>query len=148
MDSHEYKSTARRTAGRNGVASAESVEQQLTFSAPPEFHGEAGKWTPEHFLMAAAAACFVTTFVAVAEASKFEMRSLVASATGALEKVEGGFQFTRVTIRATLTITRDADHERAMKLLQKAERACIVSRSLRSPVSLEATIEVEVPLAA
>jgi peroxiredoxin-like protein len=148
MDSHEYKSAVRWTAGRNGVATAESVEQRITFSAPPEFHGEAGRWTPEHFLMAAAAGCFVTTFVAVAEASKFEMRSLEASATGVLEKGEGGFQFTRVTIRATLAIAREADRERATKLLEKAERACLVSRSLRSQVSLEATVNVQVPLAA
>jgi organic hydroperoxide reductase OsmC/OhrA len=105
-------------------------------------------WTPEHFLIAAVAGCFVTTFIAIAEASKFEVLSLEVSAAGSLEKVERGFQFTRVTLRPVLTIARDSDRERALRLIDKTERSCLVARSLRSEVIVEPTVSVQAPVAA
>ena len=147
--SHQYTSTASWTTGRTGIVNAESsVELPIAFSAPPEFHGQAGLWTPEHFLVAAVAGCFVTTFIAIAELSKFELESLEVSATGSLEKAEGGFQFTRVTIRPVLTIARDSERERSLRLLEKAERSCLVSRSLRSDLVVEPTFLVEEPISA
>jgi len=148
METHQYTTAARWTARRNGMVKAETGEQQITFSAPPEFQGQEGFWTPEHFLMAAVAGCFVTTFVAIAEASKFEMASLEVFATGVLEKGEGGLQFTRVTIHPSLTIARESDRERALRLIEKTERSCLVARSLRSQVIVEPTVQVEVPVAA
>jgi peroxiredoxin-like protein len=147
MSSYEYTSTARWTTGRAGIADTESVEQPIAFSAPPEFQGQPGMWTPEHFLIAAVAGCFVTTFIAVTELSKFELLSLEVCAAGVLEKVERGFQFTRVTIRPVLTIARDSDRERALRLIEKAERSCLVARSLRSEVIVEPTVLVQAPVA-
>jgi peroxiredoxin-like protein len=144
----EYKSTARWTKGRSGIVDAESVEQPIAFSAPIEFQGQSGMWTPEHFLVAAVAGCFVTTFIAIAELSKVEVVSLEASAAGVLEKVERGFQFTRVVIRPVLVIARDSDRERALRVLEKAERACLVARSLHSEVSVEPTVLVQSPVLA
>ena len=143
-----YTSTARWTTGRSGIVNAESVEEPIGFSAPIEFHGEAGMWTPEHFLTAAVAGCFITTFMAIAEASKFEVLSMEVSATGLLEKVERGFQFTRVVMRPVLIIARDSDHERALRLIEKTERSCLIARSLRSEVVVEPTVLVEAPVAA
>jgi len=140
---YQYTSQATWTSGRAGTVKAESADLPILFSAPPEFHGQPGLWTPEHFLIAAVAGCFVTTFIAIAELSKFEFVSLEASAVGLLEKGEGGFQFSRVTIRPVLTIANDSDRERALRLLEKAERSCLVSRSLRSEVLLEPTISVQ-----
>ena len=148
MESHQYTSAARWKARRSGIVKAESAEQQIAFSAPAEFHGQAGLWTPENFLMAAVAGCFVTTFVAIAEASKFEMLALEVLATGLLEKSEGGLQFTRVTIHPNLTIVRESDRERALRLIEKTERSCLVARSLRSQVTVEPTVLVEAPVAA
>jgi len=144
----EYKSTARWTKGRSGIADAQSVDQPIAFSAPLEFQGQSGMWTPEHFLVAAVAGCFVTTFIAIAEMSKFEVVSLEASAVGALGKVEHGLQFTRVVIRPVLTIARDSDRERALRLIEKTERACLVARSLSSQITVQPTVLVQSPAVA
>ena len=53
---HEYRVNAFGAGGRNGVVHAEGVLPCISFSAPPEFLGEPGRWTPEHFLVAAVAA--------------------------------------------------------------------------------------------
>lgn len=119
----------------------------MNFSAPPEFQGDAGVWTPEHFFTSAVATCFITTFQAIAAFSKFNAQALEVSVDGQVEKVEGGYRFTRVTVRPVLTIQSEADRERGMRLLEKSEKACLVSRSLNSEIILDPRI-VLAPVAA
>jgi peroxiredoxin-like protein len=145
--SYKFVSSARWTGGQHGVVAGHEVKPLINFSAPPEFHGEAGAWTPEHFFTAAVATCFITTFQAMAAFSKFEAHALEVSVEGQVEKTEGGFQFTRVTIRPLLTINSESDRERGLRLLEKAEKACLVSRSLQSQIVLEPQV-VLVPAAA
>ncbi len=141
-NSYQYTTSATWTNGRRGTIHAEGIGHSLDFSAPPEFQGTAGIWTPEHFLVAAVATCFITTFRAIAEFSKFEIGGLQVTAEGVLSKGEGGFKFTNVIVRPTLTILREEDRERGLKLMDKAEHACLVSRSLNSQISLEPTVIV------
>lgn len=143
-----YSSIARWTKGRSGIVHTEGVHQAIAFSAPVEFHGETGAWTPEHFLTAAAAGCFVTTLIAIAELSKFDVISLEVTAEGILENVDRGFQFTRVVIRPVLTIAEEADQERALRLVEKAERSCIIARSLRSDIVVKPQVLIQAPVAA
>jgi hypothetical protein len=63
---HEYRVHAFGAGGRNGVVQAEGVLSSISFSPPPEFLGEPGRWTPEHFLVAVVASCFVSTFSGIA----------------------------------------------------------------------------------
>ena len=81
---HEYRVNAFGAGGRNGVVHAEGVLSCISFSAPPEFLGEPGRWTPEHFLVAAVASCFVSTFSGISEKSRFEFVSFQLEAEGAL----------------------------------------------------------------
>ncbi len=142
---YSYRSTATWTTAREGQITADGVAQPLAFSAPPEFQGRAGIWTPEHFLVAAVAACFVTTFRAIAEFSKFEIAGLEVTSEGTVAKGEGGFSFTRIVLRPRLTVLREQDRERGSRLLEKAERACLISRSLRSEVATDTHVEVAAP---
>jgi len=134
---YSFASSARWTGDRHGVVAGHAIEPPIDFSAPPEFQGEAGVWTPEHFFTSAVATCFITTFQAIAVFSKFEAHALEVSVEGQVEKGQGGFRFTRVTVRPVLTITSESERERALRLLEKAERACLVSRSLQSQIVLE-----------
>lgn len=128
--------------GRNGLVSAEGiVEPTITFSAPVEFKGESGHWTPEHFLVAAVVSCFVVTFAAMAQSSKLNFLSLEVSVEGKLRKVDGRLGFAGVVIRPTLVIGASEDHERGNRLLAKAEQGCLIARSLTCPVTIEARVQ-------
>lgn len=140
--SFHFESSARLLNGRNGVVTGQGIEPAISFSAPPEFKGQAGVWTPEHFLTSAVATCFLNTFQAIAEFSKFEAQGLEVSVEGQVEKAEGGFRFTHIFVRPLLTLNAESDRERGMRLLEKAERACLVSRSLQSEIHLEPKIVV------
>jgi len=142
MPDYRYYTSAIWTEGRKGTASAEGIAEPVRFSAPPEFMGEAGTWTPEHFFAAAIASCFVTTFKAIAEFSKFEFLSLQVEVEAILEKQQGGFSFTKVIVQPLLEIAAASDQERAVRLLEKAEHACLISRSVKSHIELQPEVLV------
>lgn len=119
----------------------------IHFSPPSEFGGEPGLWTPEHFLLAAVASCFIATFKAVAKASKLDFQGIEVTADGVIEKESGGFRFTRITLRPVLILYRDDTRELGLRLLDKADRICLVTRSLSSTIELEPKILVEKPVA-
>jgi len=142
-----FVSSARWTKDRRGTVTGQDVQPLMNFSAPPEFQGEPGIWTPEHFFTAAIATCFVTTFQAIATFSKFNVAALEVAVDGQIEKIEGGYRFTRVTVRPVLTVQNESDRERGLRLLEKAEKACLVSRSLQSEIILDSRVVVAPALA-
>lgn len=142
---YTFRVEAQWSGGRRGSVEGEPDVPKIHFAAPPQFQGESGFWTPEHFLMAAAAACFVTTFRAITEISKFEPVGLDISTEGIVEKGDGGFQFTRITLRPVLTVARETDQERGVRLLEKAEHSCLISRSLKGQIVMEPQVRVAVP---
>jgi len=143
-----YQAHAHWTTHRRGILECEEIPRTLNFAAPPEFGGEPGLWTPEHLLLGAVATCYVSTFRAIAEISKLAVAGLDVFIEGTIEKQEGGFRFTRIVLRPKVVIERDDDRDRAQRILEKSEKACLVSRSLSCPVTLEATLELEEPVAA
>jgi peroxiredoxin-like protein len=147
---HKYRVLAWWASGRNGIAKSESAPNAIHFAAPPQFGGMEGRWTPEHLLLTAIASCFTTTFQAIAEYSKFEYRDLQVEAEGEVRSIAGhGYQFTGIVLRPTISISGEANRDRAVALLNKAKAACMVSKCLATPPQVEATVEVssEVPVA-
>jgi peroxiredoxin-like protein len=138
-----YTASATRTGVRTGQVSGTPAVPELIFAAPPEFKGTDNTWTPEHFFVVALATCFATTFEAIAELSKFPFTALKVNAEGVLEKTESGYRFTRVYVRPELTVARSEDAERGLRLLEKAERACLISKSVSSEIVLEPQVGTE-----
>ena len=134
---HKYRIGATSTTVRSGVAVAQGIEPSIAFSAPPEFQGLAGHWTPEHFLVAAVASCFVSTFSGMAFNSNLEFHSLELETEGIIAQDQAGWRFREVVLRPRLTIAREEDKERGNRLLHKAEKNCLVGRSLACPIVLE-----------
>ena len=145
---YSYSAHAHWTMHKRGILEVPEIPRTINFAAPPEFGGEPGLWTPEHLLLGAVATCYVSTFRTISELSKLNFSTLEVFVEGTIEKQEGGFRFTRITLRPALTIERDNDRDRAQRLLEKAERVCLISRSLACPVTLEARIGLEEPVAA
>jgi peroxiredoxin-like protein len=139
---HKYEVRAKSTRPRAGVVASDVIPQPIIFSAPPEFSGESRVWTPEHFFVAALVSCFVATFSGMSELSKFNYVSLEVEAEGTLERDAGGWKFSAVRLSPALKIARDEDRERGARLLEKAERSCLIARSITAHVKVDATIKV------
>ncbi|MDH3995130.1 MAG: OsmC family protein [Gammaproteobacteria bacterium] len=139
---HHYHVSANAEAEGNIALKADDLPQLI--SAPPaEFGGPGDQWSPEHLLVASVADCFVLTFRAIARASKLEWSNLESSAEGVLDRVDRVTRFTSFTVRATLTVAEGTDIDKAQRLMEKAEAACLITNSLSAEAHLEAEVVVE-----
>jgi organic hydroperoxide reductase OsmC/OhrA len=85
----------------------------------------------------------MTTFLAIAENSKLEFVSFSADAKGKLEKLDGkGFMMTEITLQPKLVIKNARDAERASRILEKAEKHCLISNSIKTQTKLEPDIRL------
>jgi organic hydroperoxide reductase OsmC/OhrA len=138
---HHY--TVAASARSEGEIALESARlAPLASAAPAEFGGPGDRWSPETLLVAAVADCFVLSFRAVAQASKLEWVSLRCEVEGTLDRVERVTQFTGFDVRASLRVPPGANAERARGLLEKAEKICLISNSLKAASHLETSVEV------
>jgi peroxiredoxin-like protein len=113
----------------------------LQVTAPPEFRGNPGFWTPEHLYVASVNSCFIVTFLAIAELSKLEFISFSSEATGRLERIEpSGYEVTDIVLKPKLVVRHSRDVERAARLLDKAERSCLISNSIKTIVKIKPEI--------
>jgi peroxiredoxin-like protein len=141
-DKYYYTTEVEWTGERHGDLSA-PVLPKLKVDAPPEFKGHEGVWTPEHLFVASVNSCFMTTFLAIAENSKLEFVSFSADAKGKLEKLDGkGFMMTEITLQPKLVIKNARDAERASRILEKAEKHCLISNSIKTQTKLEPDIRL------
>lgn len=133
---HRY--AARITGGPDGHATLSSAGVPDLSTAPPlEFDGPGDAWSPEQLLLAAVEACFLLTFRAVARASRLEFASIAVEAEGVVDRVGGVARFTEIVLRPRLALPAGADRVRVQRALEKAERTCLVSASLATPIRLE-----------
>ncbi len=139
--SHQYNVNLKWNAERVGEVSSPELKSKIEVATPPQFpKGVEGVWSPEHFFTAAVNSCFMTTFLAIAENSRLEFKEFNCNAVGVLDQIEGKFLMTEVILNPTLVITKEEDKEKALRVLDKSEKACLISNSITSKVSLNPTV--------
>ncbi len=144
METHEYPVHLTWTAGRRGQLSSPELDHQLEVATPPQFpSGVAGVWSPEHYYTAAVVSCFMTTFLAIAEMSKLSVISFECDSKGVLSKDENNrYIMSKIMLMPRLVIDQEADAEKAERILQKAEKACLITNSIKSDVELHTNVLV------
>ena len=110
---------------------------KIVITAPPEFGGPAGNWSPETLLVASVASCFLLTYRALASASKMDWQSFSCDVSGRLDSADKVMQFTGFTITANLIVDNSNDIEKAERLLKKSEDSCLIRNSLIPKIILE-----------
>ncbi len=149
MEKHEFKVNLKWTQDRKGVLSSpelaegkSATDNSIEVATPPEFPGGIPNiWSPEHLFTASVSSCLMTTFLAVAKNSNLEFEAFSCEAIGIMERVERKYLMTEIILKPTVTIRDEKDHDRAEKVLQKSEAACLISNSINSKISMEITIE-------
>jgi hypothetical protein len=85
----------------------------------------------------------VLTFRALAGVSRFPWISLTCDVAGTVDRVDRVTQFTTFEVRARLRIPSGGREDQALRLLTRAEEACLVTNSLKARPHLQAVVEVE-----
>jgi peroxiredoxin-like protein len=135
---YEYQAQVTWTGEKKGRAEVEGLPA-LEVAIPPEFGGHEGIWSPESMLVASVASCIMTTFIAIAEASKFSYSAYESTAKGLLERTDSGYRFTSIEVAVKLTVGA-GDETKAERLLEKAEANCFISKSVNAEVTLKPTV--------
>lgn len=118
----------------------------IEVATPPEFpKGIPGIWSPEHLFTAAVSSCLMTTFLAVAESSGLAFKSFRCGSKGTLDYRNGKLAMTRVDLFPEVTVEREADRDRALRVIQKAEANCLISNSISATVTLTPVVTVLMP---
>ncbi len=136
---HHYHVSAEADA-EGTVQVASPGLASLETAAPAEFGGPGDRWSPETLLVASVADCFILTFRAIARASKLDWSGLVCHVEGELDRVDSRTQFTAFNVRATLEVPAGVDHAKASRLMEKAERGCLITNSLKAATHLECEV--------
>ncbi len=142
---HYYNVSVEWTEDRKGTLVSDELETTVEVATPPQFpKGMEGIWSPEHLFVAAINGCLMTTFLAIAENFKLEYSGFSSKGIGKLELVEGKYLMSEVRLMPTVVVTNEEDREKAMKVLQKSEAACLISNSVKSKIILEPSVQVGV----
>lgn len=143
MDTHIYKVDVHWDNAKKGTLSSDVLNSKITVVTPPEFRGGiAGEWSPEHLFAAAANSCLMTTFLAIAENSKLDFHSFDSHATAKLEMVDKVYMISEILLAPTVGVYRDEDMDKAMRVLEKAEKACLISNSMKSKITMQPIVEL------
>ncbi len=137
MEAHYYTVNLNWISDRKGEVSSPELDEKITVATPPQFpKGMEGIWSPEHLLTAAVSSCFMTTFLSIAENSKLDFLTFDCPAKGKLEQIDGKFLMSEIILEPILKITKEEDRDRAERILQKTEKACLISNSIKSKITL------------
>jgi peroxiredoxin-like protein len=136
---HHYSTRASARGDRELHLEAAGLPE-LVIAPPTEFGGPGNRWSPETLLAGAIASCFVLTFRAVARASRLEWTDLVCEVDAKLDRADGETRFTEVVVRAMLEVPPEVATDRAERILEKSERGCLITSSLRADVRFEAHV--------
>ena len=150
MEPHYYNVNVTWNNERKGMMcspelkSATAQNGCIEVATPPQFpKGVEGIWSPEHLFTASVASCFMTTFLAIAENSKLSFKAFSCHAKGKLEQKENEpMRMTEVALFPSVFLYNEGDQERALRVLTKTERACLITHSIRSQVTMHPSIEV------
>ncbi len=130
--------------GERRVAAQVEGKPAIELAPPLVFRGtDPATWSPEDFLVAAAASCLAVTFTGLAARAGLSYAKLKVDADGvAGTRTDGRFGFTQLLLRLEVE-TDPAEEDQARQLAEQAEATCLVSASLDLPVETE--IEVRRP---
>jgi organic hydroperoxide reductase OsmC/OhrA len=149
MMEHDYNVQVTWNEERKGMMCSPDLKLSsgekgcIEVATPPEFpKGIPGIWSPEHLYTAAVGSCLMTTFLAIAENSKLEFTGFDCKSTGKLEQVDGKFLMTEVVLEPHVTVIYEKDRERAKRILERSEAACLISNSIKSRVIVNPVIDL------
>lgn len=148
MEPHYYNVDIKWKNNRKGILCSPELNSKngicIEVATPPEFpKGMEGIWSPEHLFVAAMSGCLMTTFLAIAENSTLEFTSFSCTAKGKLEMVDGKLMMSEILLYPTVKIHNEMYINKAIRILKKAEDACLISRSIKSKITMETTVLVQ-----
>jgi organic hydroperoxide reductase OsmC/OhrA len=132
---------------RTHELSAPPAAVALTLSGDPAFGGDPALLNPEQLLVAAAASCQLLSFLAVAARARIDVVAYEDEADAVMPEDDQPVRITSISLRPRITIRAPAagappSTEKVQRLVRLAHQECYIANSLRSDITVTATIEL------
>jgi organic hydroperoxide reductase OsmC/OhrA len=123
---------------RAHMASAPPAEQEIRLTTG-ESKGDPSILNPEQLVVMAASSCQALWFLHLAAKARIDVVAYEDDATATMPEDEG---LSEIVLRPRIVLGAEASEERVRKLLDTAHRHCNIAKSLRTPISVEARVEL------
>jgi peroxiredoxin-like protein len=140
--SFSYKVKSRWIADKRVLLEAEG-KPSIEVATPPEFGGPEAFWSPEDLFVSSINICVLTTFLAIVQRQGIKFISYQSEAEGKLQMAEGVFMFTQVVVRPRVEVKDEEMATAVSQALEKAERHCLISSSVKTQVTVEPQVLVK-----
>lgn len=145
MAEHLFHLKAEWPGLRNDVGTIDAGNLKTKVSIPPEMDGPGVGTNPDEMLLGAAATCYIITLAAMMERSKLDKEALTMESVGVVDVTKGVITYKKIIHKPQIVLKSDAtakDEALALRLAEKAETSCMISRAIQGNVvvELEATI--------
>jgi organic hydroperoxide reductase OsmC/OhrA len=90
--------------------------------------------------VAAASGCLMTTFLAIAEKDTLDFISFSCKAKGKFERLDGKFMISEIFLYPEVVVHGEAHQNQVIRILKKAEVACLINHSISSEIIKDANI--------
>jgi organic hydroperoxide reductase OsmC/OhrA len=131
---------------RTHRAEAAPAGTELVLSSDPAFLGDPQLLNPEQLLLAAASSCQLLSFLAVAARARIDVVAYEDDAEAVMPEDDPPVRFTSIVLRPRITVLAGGSGgpsaEKVLRLVRLAHEECYVANSLRTEVTVDATIEL------
>ena len=147
MTEHLFHLTANWPGLRNDVGTIDAGNLKTEVSIPLEMEGPGIGTNSDEMLLGAAATCYIITLAAIMERSNLEKEALTMESVGVVDVTNGVITYKKIIHKPLILLKVNAterDKSLALRLAEKAETSCMISRAIQGnvQVELEATIIV------
>jgi len=146
MAEHYFHLQANWPGGRNDVGEIKAGNLITRVSIPPEMDGPGIGTNPDEMLLGAAATCYIITLAAMLERSGIEKQELTMNSDAIVDVTNGIFTYKKIIHRPQITLksgSTEQDRKLALKLAEKAERSCMISRAIQGNVAIELDVSIK-----
>lgn len=143
---HTFLLKADWNGGRNSDGRIEAGQLRTAISIPAEMGGPGVGTNPDEMLLGAAATCYLITLAAMMERASLPVASLVLESEGIVDVTNNIFTYRRIVHRPRVQLAADASEsqiEQALRLTERAETSCMISRAVAGNVALSTEPVVE-----
>lgn len=140
MAEHEFHLKASWPGGRNNEGFIEAENLKTNISIPQEMDGPGVGTNPDEMLLGAAATCYIITLGAMIERAELPLKHMSLDSVGIVDVTKGIFTYKKIIHKPTVALKEGAtekEYERLKKLVQQAERSCMISRAIKGNVEIE-----------
>ena len=145
MGEHLFHLKAHWPGLRNDVGTIETGNLKTEVSIPVEMDGPGIGTNPDEMLLGAAATCYIITLAAMMERSGLEKGGLTMESLGIVDVTNSVITYKKIIHKPHIVLKSNAnekDRARALRIAEKAESSCMISRAIRGNVEVELEVTV------